>query len=133
VSASVGGNDAMRVTATIAGPVWIASDAPGAADYARFYRAAAEKGFIFSEPRAARMQPGPAMAMAAMYRHLAEVGGIVLESALQIRLTGSGPIAAVLARLGDVSITTLVESVSTAPLADDLFAPPESYTVIPGK
>jgi len=133
VTANVAGNDAMRMTATLAGPVWLAKDAPGAADYTRFYRAAAEKGFIFSDPRAAKMQPGPAKAMAEMYRQLAAAGGILLESAFQIKMTGTGPMAALLAKLGDVSITTLVESVSTAPLADALFAPSASYTVTPRK
>jgi hypothetical protein len=33
----------------------------------------------------------------------------------------------VLARLGNVTVTSVVESVTEGPLADDLFAPPAGY------
>ena len=44
---------------TLAGPVWIVKDAPGTADYTSFYKAAVEKGWIFSDPRAAKASAGP--------------------------------------------------------------------------
>ena len=42
------------MTVTMTGPIWIVEGAPGSADYGAFYAAAAEKGWIFSDPRAAR-------------------------------------------------------------------------------
>jgi hypothetical protein len=39
-------DDQMTVTLVMAGPVWIAKDAPGTSDYAGYYRAAIEKGFV---------------------------------------------------------------------------------------
>ena len=68
----MGGNKDMTMMVTLAGPVWIVKDAPGTADYTAFYKAAVEKGWIFSDPRAAKGQPGQAKAMAEMYRQLAE-------------------------------------------------------------
>jgi hypothetical protein len=129
VAAAADARTPMQITATLAGPVWIAKGAPGAADYAGFYRAAAERGFIFSDPRVARAQPGAARAMAEMYRRMAEIGGIPYASEVQIALEGSGPLAAAIAKIGNLSMTTLVDSVTTTAVQDDLFAPPAGYTI----
>ena len=116
---------------TLNGPVWIVKNAPGAAEYAAFYKAAAEKGFIFSDPRVAKGQPGQAKAMAEMYEQFAAIGGIAYETehAPQTRDGGGdgGPMAGILAKMGNIEIQTLVESVDTAPVGDDLFAPPAGY------
>lgn len=127
VSAAPDGKTPLQVNATLAGPVWIVTGAPGAADYVGFYRAAAEKGFIFNDPRAARAQPGAARAMAEMYRRMAEIGGIPYASEVQIKLEGSGPLAAALAQIGNLSMTTVVESVATDAVPDALFSPPAGY------
>jgi hypothetical protein len=129
VSAAPDANTPLQVTATLAGPVWIVKGAPGAAEYAAFYRAAAGKGFIFSDPRAARTQPGAARAMAEMYSRMAETGGIPYASDIQIKLEGSGPLAAALAKIGNLAMSTVVQSVATDTVADDLFAPPAGYSI----
>jgi hypothetical protein len=123
------GKAPMQITATLAGPVWIVKEAAGAADYAAFYRAAAEKGFIFNDPRAARAQPGAARAMAEMYRRMAEIGGIPYASEVQVTLKGSGPLAAALAQIGNLSMSTVVDFVATETVENDLFAPPAGYVV----
>jgi hypothetical protein len=127
VSAAPDGSTPLQVTATLAGPVWIVKGAPGAAEYTAFYRAAAEKGFIFNDPRTARAQPGAARAMAEMYRQMAEIGGIPYASDVQIAFEGSGALAAALAKIGNISMSTVVDSMATAAIADDLFAPPAGY------
>jgi hypothetical protein len=121
------------MTVTLAGPVWIVKNAPGSADYARFYKAAAEKGFIFSDPRGAKAQPGQAKAMAEMYRQMADMGGIPYETDLQVKMSGSGPMAAIMSKMGNVTMTSTVDSVEVGPLADDLFAPPAGYKLNPKK
>jgi len=136
VPAALGGNKDQQMTVTLAGPVWIVKDAPGAADYNRFYKTAAEKGWIFGDPRAAKGQPGQAKATAEMYRQFAEIGGIAYESDIQIKMGmggGGGPLGGFLAKLGNVSMQTLVESAETGSLADDLFAPPAGYKLNPKK
>jgi hypothetical protein len=125
--AAMGGSKDMTMTATLSGPVWIVKDAPGSADYVRFYKAAGEKGWIFSDPRGAKAQPGQAKAVAEMYRRIADIGGIPYETDVQIKMSGSGPMAGLLSKIGNVTMTTTVDSVQVGPLADDLFAPPAGY------
>jgi hypothetical protein len=68
-----------------------------------------------------------------MYRQMAEIGGIPYETDVQIKMSGSGPMAAILSKIGNVTMTTTVDSVEVAPLADDLFAPPAGYKLNPKK
>lgn len=118
----------MAMTVTISGPAYLSTDAPGAKDYAAFYMAAADKGFFFGDPRAAKAQPGNAKAMMALYRSMAEKG-VPLESRQVIKLSGDGPMAGIFAKMGGGEISTTVTSISDAPLADDLFAVPAGYKV----
>jgi hypothetical protein len=128
VPATIAGNKDQPINVTLAGPVWIVRDAPGAADYSRFYKAAAEKGWIFGDPRAAKAQPGQAKAMSEMYRQFAEIGGIPYETDVQIKMSGgSGPLGGILARMGNISMTTTVQDVQAGTVAADLFAPPAGY------
>ncbi len=139
VPAAMGGNKDQQMVVTLSGPVWIVRNAPGGADYARFYKTAAEKGWIFSDPRAARGQPGQAKAQAEMYRQFAEIGGIAYEVEMQIKMGmpgggGAGnPLGGILAKLGHITAHTLVDTVETTALADDLFAPPAGYKLNPKK
>jgi hypothetical protein len=134
VPATLGNNKDVTMTVTLSGPVWIVKDAPGAAEYNAFYKAAVEKGWIFGDPRAAKGQPGQAKAMAEMYRQFAEIGGIAYESDIQIKMgmgdSSGGPgglMAGMLAKMGNVSTQTKVEDVQTGTVADDMFAPPAGY------
>ena len=127
MEAGMGNSKDMVLVYTLSGPTWIVKNAPGSADYSRFYKAAAEKGWIFSDPRAAKGQPGQAKAMAEMYNQIAAIGGIPYETEMQIKMGGSGPMAGLMARMGNMTMTTTVDSIETGPLADDLFAPPAGY------
>jgi hypothetical protein len=127
MQSSMAGSKDMNMTVTLAGPVWIVKNAPGSADFARFYKAAVEKGWIFSDPRGAKAQPGQAKAMAEMYKQIAESGGIPYETDMQIKMSGSGPLTGLLAKMGNVTMTTVVDSVEVGVLADDLFTPPAGY------
>ena len=129
VPATLGGPGGMPVTITMTGTVWIAKGAPGTPDYAAFYQGAADKGWIFTDPRAAKGAPGQAKAMAQMYAEFAKLGGVPYESQMNIKLGGDGPMAGLMARMGGVTMTSTTESVETAPLADDLFQPPPDYEV----
>jgi hypothetical protein len=117
----------MKMTVSLTGPVWIVKGAPGTADYLGFYRAAAEKGFIIGDPRAAKGNPGQMKAMVEMYRQLAEAGGLPYEMEMNFRLGGDGPMAGMLARMGGMTASTVIQSADTAPLPDDLFGPPAGY------
>jgi hypothetical protein len=133
MDAAMGGSKDMNMTVSLQGPVWIVPNAPGAADYARFYKAAVEKGWIFNDPRAAKAQPGQAKAIAEMYRQIAATNGMPYLTEMQIKMGGSGPMAAIMSKMGNISMTTTVESVDVGPLSDDLFAPPAGYKLNPKK
>jgi hypothetical protein len=130
------GNADMTMLVTLSGPVWIVKDAPGTADYLAFYKAAAEKGWVLSDPRAAKASPGPARAMTEMYRRLAEAGGIAYESDIQITMKtvdASNPLSGLLGKMGNVQMVSTVTDVNTASLSDDLFTPPAGYKLKPKK
>jgi hypothetical protein len=129
VPATMGGKDGMKMTITVSGPVWLVKGAPGTADYANFYRAAVDKGFIFTDPRGAKGNPGQAKALAEMYRQLAAAGGIPYEQETNLKMSGEGPMAGMMAKMGNITMTQTVSSVDTATLAADLFAPPAGYKI----
>jgi hypothetical protein len=120
--------EGMAMTVTISGPAYLSTDAPGVKDYASFYEAAADKGFFFGDPRAAKAQPGNAKGMMALYRTMAEKG-IPLESRQVIKLSGDGPMAGMFAKMGGGEINSTVSSISAEPLSDDVFAVPAGYKV----
>ena len=127
--ATMGGKSGMKMTVTLAGPMWIVKGAPGTADYANFFKGAVEKGWIFSDPRGAKGNPGQAKAMAEMYRQLAATGGIPYEQEITVKMGGEGPMAAMLAKMGNITSTQAVQSVDTGTLAADLFAVPAGYNL----
>ena len=133
IPTKIGGESGMAMTVTLKGPMWIVKGAPGTKDYMAFYKGAVEKGWIFSDPRGAKGSPGQAKAMAEMYRQLASTGGVPYETNMTIAITGEGPMAAMMARMGGMSMTSTVQSIDTATLDDALFAPPAGYKLNPKK
>ncbi|MDH4065753.1 MAG: hypothetical protein OEW19_15250 [Acidobacteriota bacterium] len=125
--ASMGGPGGPKMTVRLAGPMWVVKGAPGTAEYMTFYKAAIEKGWFFTDPRAAKGSPGQAKAMAEMYKQLAETGGVPYSTEMEVKMSGDGPMAGLMAKMGGMSMTTTVQSVEVGPLADDLFAPPVGY------
>jgi hypothetical protein len=117
----------MKMTVHLTGPIWVVKGAPGTQEYLAFYKNAVEKGWFFTDPRSAKAQPGQAKAMAEVYRQLAATDGIAYEQEMNIKMSGEGPMAGMLARMGNISTTQTITSVDTAALAADLFAPPAGY------
>jgi hypothetical protein len=118
----------MEMTVTMRGPVCVAKGMKGFDDYARFFRTAAEKGMILSNPQAAKAQPGQAKGMVEMYRTFAATG-MPLEQEITITVEGTGPVAGVMGRIGNMTMGSTTTSVSTEPLPDDLFTVPADYRV----
>jgi hypothetical protein len=114
------------MTMIIGGPAWIAKDAPGRADLMAFYKAASEKGFIFSDPRAAKAQPGQAKGMAAFYKAMAEAG-VPYATEMSIKIEGSGMMAAMMNKMGASSFSSTVTNISTEPIGADVFEVPAGY------
>ncbi len=127
--ATMGGANGMKMTVILTGPMWIVKGAPGTAEYLGFYKGALEKGWIFSDPRGAKGNPGMAKAMAEMHGQLAATGGIPYEQEMNVKMGGEGPMASMMAKMGNITSTTTVQSVDTGTLAADLFAPPAGYKI----
>ena len=122
--------DGMDLTMTLAGTVCLAANVPGLADYQNFYRAAADSGFIFGDPRTAKSPTGAAQAKAyaALTRKMADAG-MALESHVVINAAGSGPMAAMMGRLAKSDITTTVTKIEVGELPADAFDIPAGYKV----
>jgi hypothetical protein len=129
----MGPDPSMKMVVSLTGPVWIVKDAPGAAEWAAFYKAAADKGWIFGDPRTTRGNAGQGRSMMEMYRQMAETGGVAYETEINIAMKGDGPMAARLQQMGGMQAATKVEAISTTPIDDALFAPPADYTITPRK
>jgi hypothetical protein len=129
---SLGGQpgQGMDVTMVLTGNACLSTEAPGLADYQRFYKASADSGFIFGDPRAAKSPAGAAQARAyaALTRKMSEAG-IALESHINITSRGDGPMAAMMASLAKSDITTTVTEVKTGDLPAEAFDIPAGYKV----
>lgn len=125
--ATMGGAGGMKMVVNLEGPMWIVKGSPGTDEYLAFYKAAVDKGWFFSDPRSAKAQPGQAKAMAEVQRQLASTGGIPYEQEMTVKMSGDGPMAGMLAKMGNISSTTTITGIETGPLAADLFAPPAGY------
>ena len=84
----------MDLTMVLSGTVCLSTSAPGLADYQKFYKAAADSGFIFGDPRSAKSPTGAAQAKAyaELTRKMAEAG-MALESHVSIDASGDNPMA----------------------------------------
>jgi len=122
--------DGMDLTMMLTGTVCLATNVPGLADYQAFYRAAADSGFIFGDPRTAKSPTGAAQAKAyaALTRKMAEAG-MALESHVLVDASGSGPMAGMMGKLARSDITTTVTKIETGALAAETFEIPADYKV----
>lgn len=115
-----------QMTIVMAGPVWIARNSPGKADYAAFYKVAADKGLFFTDPKLAKAQPGNAKGMASLYKAIADAG-VAYETTITVTFEGGGMLGGMMSKMGGSSITTTVTKVSTDAVSDELFAIPADY------
>ncbi len=122
--------EGMDMTLLLAGTVCLSADAPGLADYQKFYRASADSGFIFGDPRAAKSPTGAAQAKAyaALTRKMAEAG-MALESHVTITAGGDNPMAGLMAKAAASDITTTVTQITVGDLPADKFDVPAGFKV----
>lgn len=122
--------DGMDMNMVMSGQVCLSTTAPGLADYQNFYRASADSGFIFGDPRAAKSPTGAAQAKAyaELTRKMAEAG-MALESHVTISASGSNPMAGMMAKLAASDITTTVTQITVGDLPAGKFDVPAGYKV----
>jgi hypothetical protein len=122
------GKGDMPATLVMSGPACLSKEAPGYADQLRLYTAAAEKGFIFGNPRQAQ-GPGAAMSrsMTQVQRKLAEAG-VSLEQQINVKMTGEGPMA-MMGKMFNLNMGNAVTKIETGDVAADVFEVPAGYKV----
>lgn len=122
--------DGMDLTMVLSGTVCLATGVPGLADYQAFYKAAADSGFIFGDPRGLKAPSGAAQAKAyaALTRKMADAG-MALESNIHITAEGSNPMAGMFSKAAKSDITTTVTKIEVGDLPAADFDVPEGYKV----
>ncbi len=129
---AVGAEGSMKMVMT--GPVFMAQGAPGSADFKAFYLAAAERGFIMSDPRAARGAPQQTKGMTELYKSMAETGGIPYEMTMSMKIEGAGPMAGMMNKMiGNSAFGQTVTAVATGAVSADKFDLPAGYKVTAAK
>jgi Domain of unknown function (DUF4412) len=116
------------MTLVMGGPHCLVKNGPGQADYTALYRAVAKNGFFIGDPAQANVQPAQAKAMTEMYSKMAELG-VPYAAEMNITFEGSGPMAAMMSKMGGNSFGNEITSVSTAPIPDSTFEVPAGYKV----
>jgi hypothetical protein len=112
---SAAGGDA---TSPLQGTAWIAPDEPGRSDWARFYRAAAEKGLFFTDPRVAHLDPRRAKGMTLLYSRIADHG---VPYVIEIVMTDA---------TGGSTTRTELSKTSLEQVSDEMFVVPAGYRVV---
>ena len=122
--------EGMDATMVLAGTACLSTDAPGLADYQKFYRASADSGFIFGDPRTVKSPTGAAQAKAyaELTRKMA-AAGMALESHLTITAEGDNPMAAMMAKVAASNITTTVTQIAAGDQPAEKFDVPAGYKV----
>jgi len=122
--------EGMDLIMELAGTVCLSTAAPGLADYQAFYKAAADSGFIFGDPRTTKSPTGAAQAKAyaVLTRKMAEAG-MALESRVNISASGDNPMAGLMGNAAKSDITTTVTKIETGALPAESFDIPADYKV----
>jgi hypothetical protein len=107
------------VQVNIGGPVWLAKDAPGTADFTAFFKAASESGLFFGSPGPGGAQNPLARGMSLMYQAYANANGIPYEQQINVDLVG--------VPMQPPPVTMTVTGVTTDPIPDDMFTVPAGY------
>jgi hypothetical protein len=122
--------EGMDLDMVMSGTVCLGTTVPGLADYQAFYKAAADSGFIFGDPRSAKSPAtaAQAKAYAELTRKMAEAG-MALESHVTVSASGDGPLAGMMAKAVASNIRTTVTKIVAGDLPADAFDIPAGFKV----
>ena len=108
------------------GSVWIARDAPGAAEFTAYNKAASASKLLSA---VIGMPPGKSGGLDKMMEAAAGAPGLPYLTELLIAFEGTGPIVDAMKQMGPMKMIQKLERISTEPIADDLFKVPEGYKI----
>ena len=104
------------------GSAWIASNAPGAVEFAAYNKAVRSSNLLSAIS-------GKSGGLEKIVEAAARAPGLPYLTELLIAFEGSGPMVDAMKQMGPMKIIQKLESVVTDPIADDLFKVPEGYTI----
>ncbi len=111
------------LTMKVTGPVWLAKDGPGVAEYRSAQKALADAGLSMSP-----FGQGPTVkGMIEVAKALADAG-IAMEQEIHITVEGTGQMAQMMGQMGNMTMKMAVTAISTDPIPDARFQVPEGYT-----
>lgn len=111
------------------GSIWAAKSAPGAAEYQAFQKAAVEANF--AAILAGGVPGAPTNGMDRIIKKFTGAEGIPYLTEVNMTFEGAGsPAADMMKQMGAMKVTSKVTSISTDPIAADLFVVPADYKVI---
>jgi hypothetical protein len=116
------------VTVGITGTMCVAKSGPGVAELAAFSRAAVDAKMAAALTGTIPGQTSPALERLASLS--AQVAGLPLITEMNMAVAGTGPLADMMKQFGAMKLISKVTSVSTDPIADDLFTIPADYTTV---
>ena len=114
------------VTMNMNGSMWVARNAPGAAEFMAFNKAAVASNLLSA---ITGMQPGQTGGMDKMLAAVASAPGVPYLTEITMTVEGTGQMAQAMSQMGPIKMIQKTSSVSTTALPDDLFRIPEGYTV----
>jgi hypothetical protein len=117
------------VTLVMKGSLWVAKEAPGAAEYRAYQKAMASADLATAAMGATGVNmPG----MDKLAKAMMGVDGVPVLTEMSMAVEGgTGQMADMMRQMmGDMKVTTKVLSVKTDTIADDVFKVPEGYQVI---
>lgn len=110
------------------GSIWVTKAAPGAAEYTAFQKAALEANL--AAILAGGVPGAPSNGMDRVMKKFTGAEGIPYLTEMNLTIEGAGPAAEIMKQMGAMKITSKVTSISTEPIADDLFVVPPDYKII---
>jgi hypothetical protein len=115
------------VNMVMKGSMWVAREAPGAAEYVAYQKAMTAADLTGAALAATGVNlPG----MDKMAKAMAVVQGVPVLTEMTMSIEGQGEMAEMMKQMGAMRVTTKVLSMKTDAIGDDLFKVPEGYQVI---
>jgi hypothetical protein len=110
------------------GSIWVAKTAPGAAEYLAFQKATLDANL--ATILAGGVPGTPSNGMDRVMNKFTGTEGLPYLTEVNMTIQGGGPAAEMIKQMGAMKITSKVTSISTDPIAADLFVVPPDYKII---
>ncbi len=115
------------VKMVMSGSIWIAKSAPGASEFAAFNKAALDSKLLSA--LTGGLQGGRSGPMDKLIEASTSAPGLPYLTELTMQFEGSGAMVDAMKQMGPMKMVQKISSVSTAPVADDIFTIPADYTI----